>query len=187
VRGGIEGIGATRAGLPSRLPLGPPSGLPARVLGRGYAAAVGPDPAVYAAVGLTFPAAFVHLWVAPAYLGSWWGYGAFFLAVAAAQGLLGVVLLRWPYSPPALIAGICGNLVVLSVYVVTRTYGIPVGPAAGLQESPGALDVAATTAEVALVFVLTMLLGGDLRRRTVNALLLLGAALWGLRLTGVLP
>jgi hypothetical protein len=72
-------------------------------------------------------AALIHLWVVPGHAWIWWGYGVFFLATALAQGLLGVALLRWPVAPLA-VAGICGNLAVVLLYVFTRTSGVPIGP-----------------------------------------------------------
>ena len=143
-------------------------------------------PAVYAASGLSVAAALVHLWATPAHLLDWWAYGAFFLAVALCQGIFAALLLRWSGVYPLLVAGITGNLSVVLVFVLTRTNGLPIGPHAGEVEGAGLLDVAATTAELGVVFTLTALLGGRYRRATVNAMLALGAALWALRLAGVI-
>lgn len=149
-------------------------------------AAAKPDHlALYAAAALSLGAAMTHLWALPEHLLMWWGYGAFFLAAALAQGLYAVVLLRRPTWLLAL-AGIWGNLSIVVLYVVTRTSGIPFGPHAGKIEDASLLDMAATAAELGIVLALVTLLGGVSRRRTMNALLLLGAAIWALRLTGVL-
>jgi len=43
---------------------------------------------------LTLVAASMHAWAMPEHFGEWWGYGVFFLVVAAAQGFYGVALLR---------------------------------------------------------------------------------------------
>lgn len=144
-----------------------------------------PAVALYAAAALSLAAALIHLWALPEHLVSWWGYGVFFLIAAVAQGVFAVLLLRWP-AAPVLAAGIWGNLSVVVLYVVTRTSGVPAGPHAGEVETAGVLDLAATAAELGVVLALVTMLGGGLRRRTVNALLLLGAALWALRLAGVL-
>ena len=104
-------------------------------------------------------ASLVHLWMAPAHLAEWWGYGAFFLAAAAAQGLFGLALLRWP-ARWLLLAGIVGNLALVSFYAVTRTVGIPFfGPHAGMVEEVGVPDLVATGAELGLVVALVMLSG----------------------------
>lgn len=142
--------------------------------------------AVYAAVALSLAAALIHLWVTPEHFAQWWGYGAFFLVAALAQGLLAIFLLRWP-AQPLLLLGIWGNLSIVLVYVLTRAYGVPFGPHAGRLEEPGMLDMAATAAELGIVIALVSLLGGGYRKATVNALLILGAAIWASRLFGVFP
>ena len=38
------------------------------------------------AAALSLLAATIHLWVAPDHLEEWWGYGAFFVVLATAQG-----------------------------------------------------------------------------------------------------
>ncbi|QIN79375.1 hypothetical protein GBA65_13595 [Rubrobacter marinus] len=138
---------------------------------------------VVVAAVLSLVAALVHLWMVPGYAWIWWGYGVFFLSTALAQGLLGVALLRWP-AAPVVVAGISGNLAVMLLYVFTRTSGVPFGPHAGKVEDAGLLDMTATLAEMGLVVLLVTLLSGAYRRVVINALLLLGAAVWALRLLG---
>lgn len=143
-------------------------------------------PAVYLAAALSVVAALIHLWAMPEHMREWWGYGALFLGVAAAQGLYGVALLRWP-SQRLFLPGIGGNLAIVLLYVVTRTAGIPFfGPHAGEVEEVGLLDMSATVAELGLVMVLVASLGGRSRELVISALLLLGAAIWALRLAGIL-
>lgn len=142
-------------------------------------------PAVYAAAALSLVAALVHLWVVPGHLEVWWGYGAFFLAAASAQGLFAVALLRWPgLALP--FAGILGNLAVVALYIVTRTSGVPFGPHATRAEEAGVLDMTVTLVELATVVFLLSLLGGRARGMALNAVLLAGVGIWVLRLTGYL-
>src|SRR5215210_1195554 len=102
---------------------------------------------LYPAAALSLAAALAHLWAAPHHFQEWWGYGTFFLAVALAQGLFGVALLRWP-ERRLFLAGIGGNLALVSFYVITRTAGIPfVGPHAGEVHAVGTLDLACVSAE----------------------------------------
>ncbi|MDQ3892310.1 MAG: hypothetical protein M3274_05380, partial [Actinomycetota bacterium] len=54
---------------------------------------------LYAAVAFSLSAALIHLWVIPEHFEEWWGYGAFFLISAVAQGAYGAALLRWPRRP----------------------------------------------------------------------------------------
>ena len=72
------------------------------------------------------------------------------------------------------------------MYLVSRTSGIPLGPATGVVEPVELPGLAATAAEAALVVVLCGLLAGRERRDTLNALGLVGAALWIAALTGAL-
>ena len=143
------------------------------------------SPAVYAAAGLAFAAALIHLWATPEHFEEWWGYGAFFVAAATGQGIFGVALLRRS-TQPLLLAGIWSNVAIVVLYVVTRTRGIPLGPHGGMVEDAGVLDMLATVAEVGMIVALVVLLGGGYRGWTLNALLLVGVVLWVLRLTGVL-
>lgn len=141
---------------------------------------------VHGAAALSLSAALIHLWAMPEHFAEWWGYGAFFLAAALAQGVFGVAVLRYPAGLLAL-AGILDNLFVAGLYLMTRTLGVPLGPLAGAVEEAELLDVAATAAEVGTIVALVALLEERHRRLVVNALLLLGLAAWAFRLTGILP
>jgi hypothetical protein len=143
-------------------------------------------PAVYAASVLSLAASLVHLWISVGYFQVWWGYGAFFLAAASAQGFLSVALLRWP-SAAACLAGIFGNLAIVALYVVTRTAGIPAGPEAPRGPlDAGLLDMGTTAVELATVVFLLSMLGGRARAIAINAALLVGIGFWVLRLLGYL-
>jgi len=66
---------------------------------------------------------------------------------------------------------IAGHLALISLYVVTRTVGLPpVGPLAGETEPVGALDLLSKSIEIGLVIILSVLLRGDpYRSRTASA------------------
>ena len=81
----------------------------------------------------------------------WFGYGLFFLVAALAQLLYPVVLLRRSSSRAVLIAGIVGNALIVGVWAVTHTWGIPVGPAAGEVEAMGIVDMSSKLAELSLI------------------------------------
>jgi hypothetical protein len=107
--------------------------------------------ALRVATALSLLVAAMHLWVVPEHLEEWWGYGVFFLILAAAQGLYALGLLRRP-SRPFLLLGVGGNLAVAILWLVTRTTGIPLfGPHAGEVEGVGMLDLICTLAEVGIV------------------------------------
>lgn len=130
-------------------------------------------------------AAGIHLGVAPEHFREWWGYGTFFVLAAAGECAL-VVLLGLRPRAWVLQAGIWATLATILMYLVSRTSGIPLGPASGVVEPVEAPGLAATAAEGALLVVLCGLLAGRERRRTLNALGLVGAALWVATLTGAL-
>lgn len=114
---------------------------------RGTAASL----ALRAAAALSLLAAAMHLWVVPEHFEEWWGYGAFFVVLAVAQGLYALVLLGWP-SRAFLLLGVASNLAVAILWLVTRTTGIPLlGPHAGETERVGVLDLACTLGEVGIV------------------------------------
>jgi hypothetical protein len=149
----------------------------------------------YAAVAiLSLVAALIHLWVAPEHFQEWWGYGTFMLVSAACQGIFVPLVLRFPASRLVSLAGIAGNLFIVVLYVVTYTWGMPFGPTWALFDpavahlvNPEVLGTAATAAEMGIVILLTLSLEGSLRRAVINALLVVGALLWGLRIAGILP
>ena len=115
-------------------------------------------PLLYAAAALSLLAGLIHSWVTPEHFAEWWGYGAFFLAVAVVQAAYAVAILRWP-SRRLYALGIVGNLAVVGLWVITRTVGIPFfGPDAGEVEAVGPIDALSTPLEALLVIVLGLLL-----------------------------
>lgn len=132
---------------------------------------------LYLAASFSMSAALIHLWVAPEHMREWWGYGTFMLASAALQGLYAALLLRWPRRP-ILWLGIGGNLAIVSLYVLTRAVGTPLGPHAGHTEAVGGTDLLCTGSEVALILMLVVLMQNLYGVRVVlPAVLALGAAL----------
>ena len=118
--------------------------------------------ALYAAAALSLLAALIHLWATPEHFGEWWGYGAFFLAAAAAQVLYAPLVLVWP-TRMVLLLGIGGNLAIAALYLLTRTVGVPLfGPGAGEVEGAGFVDLCATASEVGIAVAL----GAALLRET---------------------
>ena len=129
---------------------------------------------LYVAAAFSLLAALIHLWVIPEHFEEWWGYGAFFLVSAVAQGAYSAALLRWSRRP-LLLVGIGGNVSIIVLYLLPRTVGIPLfGPHAGEVEGVGVADLFATTSELALVVVLLgVLLRGLPRERVVVVLFVL--------------
>lgn len=144
-----------------------------------------PGPAVYGAAALSLASALIYLWSVPMQFVLWWGYSLFFLAFALVQGIYAVALLRWPTQGLCLL-GIWPNLALFLLYLVWYTQGIPFGPHAGMLMYPQRVDVAGALAEAGIVVALVTLLRGAPRRAAVNALCLIGAAIWAAVLAGII-
>ena len=66
-------------------------------------------------------------------------YGAFFLIISWARAIWAAVVL-WRPSRTWLWLGIAGNAIIVAVYLVSRTTGLPFGPDNSHPETYGALD-----------------------------------------------
>jgi hypothetical protein len=95
-------------------------------------------------------AAAIHFAVVFEHFAEYTLYGVFFLVISWAQVIWPAVLL-WRPSRLWLWLGIAGNYVVIAVYVVSRTAGIPFGPNLHNPESVGALDVVSCVLEFGLI------------------------------------
>jgi len=77
-------------------------------------------------------------------------YGVFFLVVSWAQAIWAAVVM-WRPSRLWLGLGIAGNVIVLAVYLASRTTGLPIGPDVSAPEPAGGLDIVSGIVELALV------------------------------------
>lgn len=98
-----------------------------------------------AAMFLLGPAA-IHFAVAPEHLSEWLPYGLLFYVLAAVQIFVAGAVLMRP-SSPLLLGGAALTLLVIGIWLLSRTVGIPVGPFAGQPESIGLPDLFATLME----------------------------------------
>jgi len=111
------------------------------------------------AVGLSAGAGAIHWIVAQEHFAHWWGYGSFFLVAGATQVAYAVLLALKEPSRRWLVAGLIGNGLIVVVYLITRTVGIPfVGPSAGEIEPVGRADVISKATELALMACLVLML-----------------------------
>jgi hypothetical protein len=120
----------------------------------------------------------IHGGVAPAHFSEWWAYGLFFATAAAAQGIFGLLLITrglertepkgsgWPeVRATVYLAGIAGNLLIMAMWVLSRTVGVPLGPESGEVEEVGPVDALSKVFEAVLVALLLVLLLRARRRR----------------------
>lgn len=82
---------------------------------------------MHLSAGLSLVSAGIHAIVMPEHFQEWWALGVFFAIVAAAQGTYSVALL-WSPQPSLLALGIIGNVIVVVLYIVSRTVSVPLGP-----------------------------------------------------------
>jgi hypothetical protein len=139
------------------------------------------------AAAFSLSAGLVHLVYTPDHWWVWWGYGLFFLAAGLLQTALGALLLARRPPVAVTLAAIAGNAGIVVVYAISRTpYGALLGPMRGHSELPGLVDMATTMGELVTVVALLSLLSRRAVGRVTTLLLLVGAGLWLLRLTGQL-
>lgn len=95
-------------------------------------------------------AAGIHASVVSEHLEEYWLYGAFFVAVAAFQGVWALAIVQCPTARVAMV-GIVASVGVLLLWALSRTAGLPIGPEPWTAEAVGSLDVVSGLAEVAIV------------------------------------
>lgn len=103
-----------------------------------------------APAGLLAVAGGLHLAALPGHLSESAVAGAFFAITAAAQ-LLGAVLVATRPSSRKYGAVVAGNVAVLTLWLLSRTTGLPIGGELGVSEPLGLLDGFAATAELLVV------------------------------------
>ncbi|WP_427005221.1 hypothetical protein [Pseudarthrobacter sp. H2] len=104
----------------------------------------------------------IHAAVAPEHLGLWVAAGAFFLTLAAAELVVGLLLLGGGKRTP-LLATVALSIVPLALWSYSRTAGLPFGPDSGVPEAVGLADCAAGFLELGTLLVAVVLLRGKER------------------------
>src|SRR5262252_7914208 len=91
---------------------------------------------VYSAALFTLAAGLIHLAVAPEHLREYVAFGIFFIAVGSAQIVLAVELASRPTRRLALLVA-ASSTMLIGLWSVSRTVGLPVGPHPGEPEDIG--------------------------------------------------
>src|SRR3712207_1067140 len=137
------------------------------------------------AAALSLSASIAHFGVAKPHFDDWWLHGAAFIAMGGLQALLAALILLRPRATWIALSGVAGNLAIVTMYVYSRTSGVPVGPHAGVPEPARWFDLTTTGVELVLVGTLIALLDERARRWGMRLVLSVGVALWTARLSGV--
>ena len=106
---------------------------------------------------LSVDAALIHFAVIEQHFTEYWLYGAFFAAVGLFELVWAVLIMAGP-SRPLYAASVAVNALTVTAYVVTRTVGLLVGPAAQRTEKIGFGDLTSTVFEGVLVIGSILLL-----------------------------
>jgi hypothetical protein len=121
----------------------------------GAAPLSGPGRVLLAALSLG--AGVIHLVMVPSHASEWLPEGIGFAVAGWAQIGLALLLLVRP-SRGALRATCLLNLVLVGLWIVSRTVGLPVGPEAGVAHAASFVDLTCVALEVALVLAAGVLL-----------------------------
>jgi FtsP/CotA-like multicopper oxidase with cupredoxin domain len=132
---------------------------------------------VYSAALFTLAAGLIHLAVAPEHLREYATFGVFFVAVGSAQIVLAVELASRPTRRLALLTA-ASSTMLMGLWLVSRTVGLPVGPDPGQPEDIGLTDVLCNLLEL-LSLPLLLALATWPARRVVRR--------WWLVAAGTLP
>ncbi|HEX4654764.1 MAG TPA: hypothetical protein VH274_03360 [Mycobacteriales bacterium] len=99
---------------------------------------------------LSLAAALIHVAVCPEHFREGTVYGLFFAVSAGCQLGWSALVLARPAGWNAT-TGLLGNAAIVMLWAVTRTVGIPLGPAAGDVERVGVLDLLCAGCEIGVV------------------------------------
>ncbi|MBE7520621.1 MAG: copper chaperone PCu(A)C [Thermoflexaceae bacterium] len=116
---------------------------------------------------LSIGAAVIHFAVLGEHWQEWWGYGLFFGASAWLQ-LAWAAAVAWRPSRTMLLLGAAGNLTIAALWLLTRTAGIPLGPASGETQAAAFIDTLASGFEVAIALVAPAIALAHLERITLR-------------------
>lgn len=142
----------------------------------------GREPILWLAAACSLAAGAVHSAMLGSHWDEYWGYGLFFALAASFQ-------LAWAMAAAirpdrlALPLGIAGNIGITAMWAITRTSGIPFGPASGETEGIGLADLLTVILQMGIIVLVSGWLLGAGRRPIWPAVT--GAAL--LVAVGVLP
>jgi len=101
-------------------------------------------------VALSVAAGTIHAWVVPEHLHEYWLFGTFFIAVAIGQFVWAASVTAWPGRATYLL-GALGSPLLIGVWAISRTVGLPFGPEPWEPEPAAGLDIACVLFEAGIV------------------------------------
>jgi hypothetical protein len=110
------------------------------------------DDAVLITCALAWASGLIHVAAAIGHLSEYVPYAIAFELLASAQLVWGVALYRKP-SARLLSGGAIVSILVVAVWIVSRTSGLPIGPEAWRAEDVGALDAICSADEAVLALL----------------------------------
>jgi hypothetical protein len=133
----------------------------------------------WAAVFTLTGAAAIHASVVDEHYREWAVEGVFFVALATAQGLLGLGIAGRPRTALYAVA-IASSLAAVALWIVSRTTGVPIGPHAWAPEPVGRPDAVATVLELTTATALApLVVSAPGRAGTLLAVAVVGVATVG--------
>ena len=111
------------------------------------------DNSVFVACGLACGSGLIHVDAAVEHFHEYVLFAAFFVALACLQFAWAAAAYRRP-TRAILRAGALGSLLVVALWVVSRTSGLPLGPERWEPESVGGFDSIATADEIVLALLI---------------------------------
>jgi hypothetical protein len=113
------------------------------------------DNRLFIACGLAWGAGLIHVEAAIEHIQEYVLYAVFFELLAAAQFLWGIALYRYP-TRRLLSAGAVTSLMVVALWIASRTCGLPLGPSPWSPERVGVIDSAASADELVLALLVVL-------------------------------
>lgn len=113
-------------------------------------------------------AAAIHFAVIADHFDEYWAYGLFF-AIAAWLQVLWAIGLAAGVKRRLIVAGALGNALIIAIWIISRTSGLPVGPDAGSPEAVEFVDVLASGFEALIVLGGVVVLRDSAERTRLRA------------------
>jgi hypothetical protein len=102
---------------------------------------------------LVFASSVIHSVVIADHFEEYWLFGTFFAVVTLTQAVWVMLVYQEPLNQRVLVAGAVGNALLVVVWAVSRTVGVPFGPEPWSPEAIGAIDLLSKADELAAVLL----------------------------------